>query len=186
MGQTPAAAQRVKRHDFGVESVVRISFETYQQYLWLDLSRRAFPDAETAWDRDAIMTQVTAYASPFRGTFATILFSHELLQLYRLLVEFHRRVSGVPVAAQFCSREDAIELSFDGSRRGELALGIALRESATVDTVLRYAVRADQTYLLLWAEAIRIALQEFPPQIEANPLPDPLKVGTRNCRGTAE
>jgi hypothetical protein len=137
----------------GEQWQVRLSFES-----------RAFPTANLAWDRDAIITNLDVRAGAFQCQFITLIFSHELLFLQHLLTELDQQV-GHEVQRQFESREGVLSLIFELTKLGHIKIKIKISDMELPPAMLSFTIQSDQTSLAQWIHEVTEVLKQFPPQI---------------------
>lgn len=144
---------------------IPIEFVTGDAAIRFSLLRKPFPDSDNDWDRDAIDSAVFVQAAPFSGEFTTIMWSHELESLRRLLIRLYGRV-GSQASEEFWFRDGAVSMSFVLSGRGTITIKVDVTPNPVEGRTLSFELHADQTYFPIWVDGIDRALTRFPLQIE--------------------
>ncbi len=138
-----------------------IEFGAHGDFLSIQLNKRPFPDAENAWDRDAIDVTVTISAGVFDGEFETTIWSHELTFLLNLLKAMDKSM-GKETEKTFKFREGTILFTFRLTKTGVIEIPCTVCDNPSGDTKLNFTIGADQSYLSQWIEQIAAALKTFP------------------------
>lgn len=146
-----------------MDEVPTIRLEAASRHIRILLHHRPYPTAAQPWDRDAISATVQVQAGAFHGALATTVWSHELLNLGRLLLDLYEHV-GTPRHEEFRLLEVALRLTLDLSRIGHLQVHVEAHELGD-DPRLSFVIGADQTFLPIWHLSIMEALEYYPPQL---------------------
>jgi len=133
------------------------------RYVHIALHSRPYPTSSEPWDRDAITATVSVRAGAFYGEVATMVWSHELLFLARLLLQLYEQI-GHSTHEEFCLMDGAVSLTFELSKIGHVRVQVQAHEMG-VDAFLTFSIDADQTYLPIWRGEIMQALEQFPPEV---------------------
>ncbi len=145
-----------------------LAFVAGREGLWIEFHEQAFPGAELAWDRDAIVAAVRVRADPFYGGFTTLIWSHELVNLQRQLDLLWQRF-GQTAQAQIRLWEGTLHLSFEVTQRGQVCLSVEARSDPTATTSLHFMIEAEYIALQIWSNEIGNVLEQFPPEKVSKP-----------------
>ncbi len=144
------------------ECVVQLGTDNRQ--IRIILHYRPYAKATDAWDRDAITATVEVNTGEFHGRIQTLIWSHELEYLRRLLMDLYQHV-GHPAEARFELREATLSLVFELTKTGHLNVRVKACDMELDPTVLTYLIYADQTFLPIWSSEITRALEQFPKEL---------------------
>jgi len=133
------------------------------QYVHIALHSRPYPTSSDPWDRDAITATVSVRAGVFYGEVTTMVWSHELLFLGRLLLQLYEQ-TGHSTHEEFCLMHGAVSLAFELSEIGHVRVQVQAHKMG-VDAFLTFSIDADQTYLPIWSSEIMQALEQFPSEV---------------------
>ena len=148
----------------GPDEDAAVAFAAGGAVLRLTLMGRPFPESEHAWDRDALRARIEAASHPFSGAFDAMTSSRELAMLREQLAGLASRV-GEAIEHGFAFRDGYLRLVFALQRGGALTVHVEVHPDPANETVLRFDVEADQSYLPIWLEALGHALERFPVQV---------------------
>lgn len=135
-----------------------------EQKIDIILHHRPFPMASHAWDRDAIAATVEVTTGAFRGQLSTIIFSHELELLRRLLSYLNMQVGHVEQKS-FELREGVLSLTFELTKLGHIDIRVKASDMKVPPATLTFTIQSDQTYLPKWIDEVSRSLAHFPKEI---------------------
>jgi hypothetical protein len=142
-----------------------IQFGEEKGQLYLILHNRPYPTSSYAWDRDVITCTIEVDTVVFQGKVQTLVWSHELEELSKLLTNLSQRV-GHEEQAQFELREHTLKLGFELTKLGHIVVQVQVSDmDEEYPAILTYFITADQTYLSKWLNDIRKTLEMFPKQL---------------------
>jgi hypothetical protein len=141
-----------------------VTFAAGEQEVSVLLHNRPAATARDDWDRDVLTATIAATTGAFRGSLATVLWTHEIAAVRQLLVDLHQHV-GQERRAAFVTSELALGLTFRRSRLGHLHVDVQLRTDIGLESeaLLAFSLAADQSHLPTWIAALTHALEVFPP-----------------------
>ncbi|MBA3943794.1 MAG: hypothetical protein H0X37_04450 [Herpetosiphonaceae bacterium] len=154
---------------------IPIDFTVGLQKFQLMLNERAFPSAETAWDRDFIRASVNVDTGTFSGSYVLLLGAHELVNLHILLQKLWQEF-GRASHASFRLREETLHIVFDITKLGIIRLTVRAQPDITIETFLQFVFEAEYNSIKVWIATLEKALRQFPPSITIRPS-NPLQVG---------
>lgn len=132
-----------------------------QQHISITFLRRAFPNADSEWDRDAIICSVDAKSLSFSGSFNTTFWSHEIANLLVLLRAVEARL-GADVSASFENREGTVSFIFGLDHYGHLSISISTRPDPGATERLRFDIHGDQTLFHFLRDSLSLVLMTYP------------------------
>lgn len=145
------------------EPVVQLGAD--KQQVRIILHNRPYPTSSYAWDRDAIAATIQVNTVVCQGQVPTLIWSHELEELYTLLTRLSQQVKHEE-QVQFALREQTLNLMFVLTRLGHVDIQVKVSDrDAEYPTTMTFFIHADQTYLPKWVGDVGKALEYFPREL---------------------
>lgn len=128
-------------------------------YLSVEVTRRAYPDAEDYWDGNWVHATVRVRAGAFRGEYDALLRTDEIASFHEQLVPLHAVLNGT---ARFESMEAWLEVEVVADGRGHFVAKCVARDDAGIGNTLAFELSFDQTELGPVLDSMAAVVEAFP------------------------
>ena len=130
-----------------------------QEYVQLEILRRAVPDASDYWDGNWLVARITVAVGAFRGAYEANVRADELRDFSD---ELHRLQHELRGEAMFDTMEEQIKLHCVGDGYGHIQVQGEACDEAGVGNRLMFTLAVDQTDLQPTLRHLERALAEYP------------------------
>src|SRR5262249_50783283 len=148
-GYTPLARDGAQTAPGAVPSV---EFGSAGQCLRIMLQERAWPESADAYDRDAVSATTVIDAGAIQAEMHTIIWSHELAELHRVLTHVSRH-RGEPGPMQWATLDGRLCLTVTQTTPGQVRLAVDACDPDRAGQI-RVSIAAEWPHLREWLDQL--------------------------------